>query len=76
MTQTPRRIRQDKLVPAELALCRALCEIEELGADTRLTEALNLVQKARELVADCIDGVGGFIALPNPNAVTKPPMDQ
>lgn len=73
MYRAPRRICLDRLTPAELALHQALVEVENLGADTRLTEVVVMIQKARDIVADCIEGVGGKIALPNPGAVTSPP---
>lgn len=72
---TPRRICLDKMIPAELAISRALVEVEELGCDTRLTEACQLLQRARALVADCVDGVGGSISMPNPAAKLTSPLE-
>lgn len=42
---------------AELAIYEAMRIIEEMRADKRLTEALDLLEQAREKVADFIDGV-------------------
>jgi hypothetical protein len=47
----------EKMCPAELAILEAMRLIEEMGADTRLTEAQILLGKARDKVADFIDGV-------------------
>lgn len=55
MSTIPRRIRLDLSEPAELAIRKAVDEVEKIGADVRLTEAVNLLDKARELVADFID---------------------
>lgn len=52
----PRRNRLYLNEPAEIAIRAAVDEVEKLGADTRLTEAINLLQQAREKVADHIDG--------------------
>jgi hypothetical protein len=54
-TQTPRRIRLDLNTPAELAVRNAVNEVEKLPADTRLTEAILLLDQAREKIADYID---------------------
>lgn len=51
----PRRQRMDKCVPAELAIYKAMEEIENIGADVRLTEAIIILNEARNLVADFID---------------------
>jgi hypothetical protein len=51
----PRRNRLDLNEPAELAIIKAGEEIENLGADVRLTDALNLLWKAKDLVADYIE---------------------
>ena len=53
--ETPRRNRLDLMTPAELAIYNASQEVEKLGADVKLTEAVILLSKARELVADFID---------------------
>ncbi len=51
----PRRIRVDLNEPAELAIRAAVDAVEALPADPRLTDAVNLLQAAREKVADFID---------------------
>lgn len=43
------------MVPAETAIRRAINAVENIGADTKLTEAVNLLQKAKDLVSDFID---------------------
>jgi methionyl-tRNA synthetase len=53
--EIPRRIRLDQNKPAELAIREAAKKIEELGADVRLTDALNFMWKAMDLVSDYID---------------------
>lgn len=45
----------DQWEPSEKAIQNALWEIEKIGADEKLTEAVILLQKAKELVADFID---------------------
>lgn len=55
INDTPRRIRLDLIVPAELAIYNAVQEIEKLGADVRLTNAEVLLQQAKDLVSDYID---------------------
>lgn len=52
---TPRRSRLDLNEPAEIAIRNAVNEIEKIGADTRLTEAVMLLAKAKDLVSDFID---------------------
>lgn len=56
-TEIPRRNRLDLNTPAELAIYHAMQEVEKAGADVRLTEAINLLKKAKDLVSDCVDGV-------------------
>ena len=41
--------------PSELAIHEAIQKVEELGADVRLTEAVILLAKAKELVSEYID---------------------
>lgn len=52
-----RRARIDQNTPAELAIRAAVEAVEAVGADTRLTDAVNLLQAARDKVADFVDGV-------------------
>lgn len=51
----PRRNNLTYLTPAETAIWNAIQEIEKLGADVRLTEAIVKLQEAREWVADFVD---------------------
>ena len=51
----PRRQQLDKCTPAELAIYKAMEEVEEIGADVRLTDAINKLNEARNLVADFVD---------------------
>lgn len=55
MNDTPRRISVDKNTPAELAIRKAMEEVEMLPADERLTNAVFKLDEARNLVADFID---------------------
>ena len=58
MTEISRRNRLDALTPAETAIRNAMLAVEALPPDTRLTEAVTLLQEARTKVADYVDGVG------------------
>lgn len=51
----PRRNRVDLYTPAELAIRAAVFAVEEAGCDPLLTEAVNLLQEAREKVADYVE---------------------
>lgn len=51
----PRRSRIDLLTPAERAIYDAVQAVESLPADVRLTDAVNLLQEAREKVADFVE---------------------
>lgn len=51
----PRRNMINEMTPAELLIHNAVLEVEKIGADVRLTEAIVLLTKARELVADFVD---------------------
>ncbi len=55
--EIPRRNRLDKLTPAETAIMEAMRAVEEAGADVRLTDAVVLLGRARDRVADFVDGV-------------------
>ena len=55
-TEISRRIDIERMLPAELALRNAELEIEKLGADERLTNAVILLAEAQEKVSDFIDG--------------------
>jgi hypothetical protein len=50
-----RRDRLDLNTTAEVAIFKAMQEVEKAGADTMLTEAVILLAKARGLVADYVD---------------------
>lgn len=52
----PRRICLDKLSPAEKAIYDAVQAVEQAGADPLLTDAVILLQQARDKVADFVDG--------------------
>lgn len=47
-----RRIDIEKLVPAELAIRNAMIEVEKLPPDVLLTQAITLLSKAQQKVAD------------------------
>ena len=51
----PRRIRYECFTPAEIAIYDAVQAVEAMPADTRLTEAVVLLQQARDKVADYVD---------------------
>jgi hypothetical protein len=53
----PRRNRLDQMVPAERAIYDAGLAVEDMPADERLTRAVNLLTKARGLVADFVDSL-------------------
>jgi len=55
MENFPRRNQLDLLTPAELAIFEAMQAVEKIGADEKLTEAVIILQKARDLVADFIE---------------------
>ena len=46
--------------PAELAIRAAVEAVEQMGADVRLTDAVQLLQAARESVADHVDQVANL----------------
>lgn len=51
----PRRQRLDKCTPAELSIYKAMEEVEKIGADVKLTNAIIKLDEARNLVADFVD---------------------
>lgn len=55
--EIPRRVRWERLTPAERAIFAAVEAVEALPADVRLTDAVVLLQAARMKVADYVDGV-------------------
>ena len=54
-TDIPRRICIDRLTPAETAIRNAVLAVEEAGAHPLLTDAVVLLEQAREKVADYVD---------------------
>jgi len=48
----PRRIRIDLLHPVEKSILKAIEDVELLGADTLLTDAVCLLLKAKDKVSD------------------------
>jgi hypothetical protein len=53
--ELPRRCYRDLMTPAELAITAAMQAVEEAGASVDLTEAVILLGKARDKVADHVD---------------------
>lgn len=53
--EIPRRNRLDLNTPAEKAIYNAMQEVEKLGANVKLTEAVALLGKAKNLVGDYVD---------------------
>jgi hypothetical protein len=54
----PRRIRVDLFTEAERAIYDAHVKVEAVGAHDRLTDAVNLLSKAHEAVADGVEALG------------------
>ncbi len=52
----PRRSNMHQWSPAEKAIWEAAQVVESMAADTRLTDAVVLLQQARDKVADYVDG--------------------
>lgn len=53
----PRRDNVDQMTPSETAITVAMVTLEKAGSDRRLTKAMDLLNQARNLVADYIDGI-------------------
>lgn len=66
--EIPRRIRMDKMVPAELAILKAMEAVEGMGAHPLLTEAVVLLGQAKDKVSDIVDHHCQFIACLRPLA--------
>lgn len=66
----PRRSYLPGNTPAEIAIRRAMLAVEEMPAHPLLTDAVNLLQQAREKVADFVDGV---VPAPEPAILAAPP---
>ena len=56
MSDTPRRVDINRYVPAETAIREAILRVEEMPADMRLTDAVVLLGRAKDRVADFVDG--------------------
>lgn len=50
-----RRCRLDLCTPAEVAIFQAMQKVEMMGADIKLTEAVTLLARAKDLVSDFVD---------------------
>ena len=57
MSDPERRSKLWLNTPAELAIYNAINEVEKIGADVRLTDAVMKLQEAKELVADFVDDI-------------------
>lgn len=55
MNDFPRRNKLDELTPAEKAIYDAIQEVEKVGADVLLTDAVILLGQAKDKVADYVD---------------------
>ena len=55
MSDIPRRCRLDKNTPAEIAIRKAVHEVELVGAAPDLTDVVIALDKAREKLADYVD---------------------
>lgn len=75
MDDTPRRRDLNRWTDAERAIQAATDEVERVGADPRLTNAVLLLGKARERVADFIDGVEQDPATTQPMPFAVRPFD-
>ncbi len=69
--EPPRRIRLDLFTPAERAIYDAVQAVEALPPDERLTNAVILLGRARDLVADFVDGVPFGEGYPKPAPPTS-----
>jgi hypothetical protein len=62
--EIPRRVCLDRMTEAELAIRQAVIEVEKVGADVRLTDAVILLSAAQTRVADYVDRVPGLRTVP------------
>ena len=53
--EIPRRQRLDLNTPAELSILKAIGEVEKMRSSHWNTEAIMLLQKAKDLISDDID---------------------
>ena len=59
--EIPRRNGLQTMTKAEVNIFEAMEEVENLPADERLTDAVVLLQKARQRVADYVDGIETYV---------------
>lgn len=59
-----RRCNIDRMTEAELAIRRAIIEVEKVGADPRLTDSVCLLSAAQTRLADYIDRIPGRTTIP------------
>lgn len=74
--EAPRRCYIELMTPAECAIREAILAVERLPADARLTNAVVLLDQAKNWVADYVDGLH---ASPDPNPlvpVQPPPLKE
>lgn len=55
MDKFPRRANLEKNTPAEVAIHNAIQEVEKVGANEKLTQAIIFLQEAKDCVSDFID---------------------
>lgn len=55
MENFPRRSRLDLNTPAELSIHKAITEVENVGADERLTKAVILLGEAKDFLSNYVD---------------------
>lgn len=55
MNDAPRRNQLQLNTPAELAIFNAIQEVERAGADVVLTEVVDILIKAKQLLGDFVD---------------------
>ena len=72
MYNFPRRHQMLKWTPAEMAIAAAVQRVEEAGCDVRLTDAVILLGRARDAVADFVDNVPRRDLLGAPTGETLP----
>lgn len=75
MSDTPRRSDMGRWTQAEFEIQAAVECVEKLGADPRLTNAVILLGKARDRVADFIDKVNLDPAITQPMPFASRPFD-
>jgi hypothetical protein len=53
--EVPRRNNLALFKPSEIAILKAMAEVENMGADPTLTEAIIKLQEVRKIISDYID---------------------